>query len=125
MLTKMLNKLFWIKDNYLQSYAVGYGAVPWVTGDIVPLVECGGDLNAPFGTISSPNYPNLYPHSRICRWRITVPQGRRVTLTINDLRLEDHGTCLFDFVEVRQCVCFRGAKVGSCKMAQWSLCTLF
>jgi len=79
-------------------------AVQWVTGDIVSLVECGGDLNAPFGTISSPNYPNLYPHSRICRWRITVPQGRRVTLTINDLRLEDHGACLFDFVEVRQCV---------------------
>jgi len=92
-------------------------AVQWVTGDIVSLVECGGDLNAPFGTISSPNYPNLYPHSRICRWRITVPQGRRVTLTINDLRLEDHGACLFDFVEVRQCVCFRGAKVvGSCKI---------
>ncbi|XP_026057290.1 cubilin-like [Carassius auratus] len=62
--------------------------------------ECGGDLNAPFGTISSPNYPNLYPHSRVCRWRITVPHGRRVTLTINDLRLEEHGTCMFDYVEV-------------------------
>ncbi|XP_016093659.1 cubilin [Sinocyclocheilus grahami] len=62
--------------------------------------ECGGDLNAPFGTISSPNYPNLYPHSRVCRWRITVPPGRRVTLTINDLRLEEHGTCMFDYVEV-------------------------
>ncbi|KTF87440.1 hypothetical protein cypCar_00025640 [Cyprinus carpio] len=62
--------------------------------------ECGGDLNAPFGTISSPNYPNLYPHSRVCRWRITVPSGRRVTLTINDLRLEEHGTCMFDYVEV-------------------------
>ncbi|KAF4095682.1 cubilin isoform X1 [Onychostoma macrolepis] len=62
--------------------------------------ECGGDLNAPFGTISSPNYPNLYPHSRVCRWRITVPPGRRVTLTINDLRLEEHGTCVFDYVEV-------------------------
>ncbi|XP_065114614.1 cubilin [Paramisgurnus dabryanus] len=63
--------------------------------------ECGGDLNAPFGTISSPNYPNLYPHSRVCHWRISVPPGRRVTLTINDLRLEDHDTCLFDYVEVR------------------------
>ncbi|KAG9276492.1 cubilin [Astyanax mexicanus] len=62
--------------------------------------ECGGDLNAASGTISSPNYPNLYPHNRVCRWRITVPQGRRVTLTINDLRLEDHGSCSFDYVEV-------------------------
>ncbi|KAI1888819.1 hypothetical protein AGOR_G00172680 [Albula goreensis] len=62
--------------------------------------ECGGDLNAAFGTISSPNYPNLYPHSRVCHWRITVPPGRRVTLTINDLRLEDHSTCYFDYVDV-------------------------
>ncbi|KAI4871253.1 hypothetical protein NFI96_019773 [Prochilodus magdalenae] len=62
--------------------------------------ECGGDLNTATGTISSPNYPNLYPHNRVCRWSITVPQGRRVTLTFNDLRLEDHGNCLFDYVEV-------------------------
>ncbi|XP_017555843.2 cubilin [Pygocentrus nattereri] len=63
--------------------------------------ECGGDLNAASGTISSPNYPNLYPHNRVCHWRITVPQGRRVTLTFNDLRLEEHGSCAFDYVEVR------------------------
>ncbi|XP_030624670.1 LOW QUALITY PROTEIN: cubilin [Chanos chanos] len=62
--------------------------------------ECGGDLSAPSGTISSPNYPNLYPHNRLCRWHITVPQGRRVTLTINDMRLEDHGNCFYDYVEV-------------------------
>ncbi|KAJ8376962.1 hypothetical protein SKAU_G00075420 [Synaphobranchus kaupii] len=45
--------------------------------------ECGGDLNAAFGTIS-----------------ITVPHGRRVTLTINDLRLQDHGYCYYDYVDV-------------------------
>uniref|UniRef100_A0A672HTS6 Cubilin (intrinsic factor-cobalamin receptor) n=1 Tax=Salarias fasciatus TaxID=181472 RepID=A0A672HTS6_SALFA len=62
---------------------------------------CGGQLNAPSGTISSPNYPNLYPHSRVCRWELVVPSGRRVTLTIQDLRLEDSGTnCVFDYVDV-------------------------
>lgn len=61
---------------------------------------CGGELNAPSGTISSPNYPNLYPHSRVCRWEIVVPAGRRVTLTINDLRLEDTAACSFDYVEI-------------------------
>ncbi|XP_041670250.1 cubilin [Cheilinus undulatus] len=62
---------------------------------------CGGELNAPFGTISSPNYPNLYPHSRLCRWYIIVTPGRRVTLTINDLRLEDSGSsCVYDYVEI-------------------------
>ncbi|XP_059901037.1 cubilin [Gadus macrocephalus] len=62
---------------------------------------CGGELNAPSGTISSPNYPNLYPHSRVCRWLVVVPRGRRVTLTINDMRLEGSETsCYFDYVEV-------------------------
>ncbi|TNN61134.1 Cubilin [Liparis tanakae] len=62
---------------------------------------CGGELSAPSGTISSPNYPNLYPHSRVCRWELAVASGRRVTLTINDLRLEGSGTsCSFDYVEV-------------------------
>uniref|UniRef100_A0A3Q4HHJ3 Cubilin (intrinsic factor-cobalamin receptor) n=1 Tax=Neolamprologus brichardi TaxID=32507 RepID=A0A3Q4HHJ3_NEOBR len=63
--------------------------------------ECGGELNAPSGTISSPNYPNLYPHSRVCRWELVVSPGRRVTLTINDLRLEGSDTyCVFDYVDV-------------------------
>ncbi|XP_076146859.1 cubilin [Alosa pseudoharengus] len=64
--------------------------------------ECGGDLNLPSGTISSPNYPNLYPHSRTCRWEITAPHGRRVTLTITDLRLEGEGSssCNYDYVDV-------------------------
>lgn len=62
---------------------------------------CGGELNAPSGTISSPNYPNLYPHSRVCRWELRVQAGRRLTLTINDLRLEGSGTtCAFDYVDV-------------------------
>lgn len=29
--------LFWIKEVYLQSFAVGYGAVPWVTGNKMTL----------------------------------------------------------------------------------------
>uniref|UniRef100_A0A3B5AXX3 Cubilin n=1 Tax=Stegastes partitus TaxID=144197 RepID=A0A3B5AXX3_9TELE len=63
---------------------------------------CGGELNAPSGTISSPNYPNLYPHSRVCRWELVVAAGRRVTLTIDDLRLEDSdASCAYDYVDVR------------------------
>ncbi|XP_069067650.1 cubilin [Pleurodeles waltl] len=62
--------------------------------------ECGGDLNGETGTISSPNYPNLYPHNRVCEWRVTVPVGRRVTLTINDMRIQDEQSCNHDYVEV-------------------------
>ncbi|CAB1340813.1 unnamed protein product [Coregonus sp. 'balchen'] len=81
---------------------------PMDTGDSFAYVKfisdsmCGGELNAPSGTISSPNYPNLYPHSRTCRWEITVVPGRRVTLTINDLRLEgtSSSSCYADYVDV-------------------------
>ncbi|KAG8443219.1 hypothetical protein GDO86_011865 [Hymenochirus boettgeri] len=62
--------------------------------------ECGGDYSAPIGTIQSPNYPNLYPHNRVCEWRITVPSGKRVTLIINDFRLQDQQNCDYDYVTV-------------------------
>ncbi|OWK59671.1 Cubilin, partial [Lonchura striata] len=62
--------------------------------------ECGGDLTAPVGTFTSPNYPNLYPHNRVCEWRITVEVGRRVTLTFNDMKTEEHWSCLSDYVAV-------------------------
>ncbi|KAG7219563.1 hypothetical protein INR49_018990 [Caranx melampygus] len=74
---------------------------------------CGGELNAPSGTISSPNYPNLYPHSRVCRWSLVVPPGRRVTLTINDLRLEGSGTsCLFDYIDVLNGLAVNAPRLG-------------
>uniref|UniRef100_UPI00398F64EE cubilin n=1 Tax=Pristiophorus japonicus TaxID=55135 RepID=UPI00398F64EE len=62
--------------------------------------ECGGELTADTGTISSPNYPNHYPDSRECQWRITVQVGRRVTLTFNDLRLKAHQHCNYDYVAI-------------------------
>ncbi|XP_062900253.1 cubilin isoform X2 [Mobula hypostoma] len=63
-------------------------------------IECGGEITAETGTISSPNYPHFYPHSRKCQWRITVQVGRRVTLTFNDLRLEMHHNCNNDYVGI-------------------------
>lgn len=62
--------------------------------------ECGGDFTAPVGTFTSPNYPNLYPHNRVCEWRITVEEGRRVTLTFNDMKTEEHWRCSSDYVAV-------------------------
>ncbi|NP_001072.2 cubilin precursor [Homo sapiens] len=55
--------------------------------------ECGGDLQGSIGTFTSPNYPNPNPHGRICEWRITAPEGRRITLMFNNLRLATHPSC--------------------------------
>ncbi|XP_068094350.1 cubilin [Hyperolius riggenbachi] len=62
--------------------------------------ECGGHLDGVLGTLKSPNYPNLYPHDRVCEWRITVPEGKRVTLTINDFQLQEQQSCDYDYVAV-------------------------
>ncbi|KAJ8306835.1 hypothetical protein KUTeg_014919 [Tegillarca granosa] len=61
---------------------------------------CGGDLTTDSGTLNSPNYPGQYAHSRQCTWKIKVQPGRRVTLNFNDLDIESHSRCLFDFVAV-------------------------
>ncbi|KAM5235406.1 cubilin [Ctenodactylus gundi] len=62
--------------------------------------ECGGDLQGPAGTFTSPMYPNPNPHSRICEWRITVQEGRQITLTFSDLRLESHASCDTEHVTI-------------------------
>lgn len=63
-------------------------------------VECGGELTTPSGAIQSPNYPGYYAHSRLCTWKITVPQGRRITLNFDDFNIESQSLCAFDYVEV-------------------------
>ena len=63
-------------------------------------LECGGDLVNPTGVIMSPNYPGLYPHTRTCAWKIKVQDGRRVTLTFEDFKLEEGASCFFDHVAV-------------------------
>uniref|UniRef100_A0A452U8T7 Cubilin n=1 Tax=Ursus maritimus TaxID=29073 RepID=A0A452U8T7_URSMA len=62
--------------------------------------ECGGDLQGPTGTFTSPNYPNPNLHGRVCEWRITVQEGRRITLTFNNLSLEAHPSCSSERVTI-------------------------
>ena len=51
--------------------------------------------------IESPNYPDAYPHSRACEWRITVPNGRQVLLNVTDFSIETHTDCAYDYLEIR------------------------
>ncbi|GFS04728.1 cubilin [Elysia marginata] len=66
--------------------------------------ECGGDRSTSSGSFSSPNYPHLYAHKRVCTWDITVAVGRKIKLTFNDnfyLDEFENDNCKHDFVEVR------------------------
>ncbi|XP_054027363.1 cubilin [Dryobates pubescens] len=75
--------------------------------------ECGGDLTGPVGTFTSPNYPNHYPHNRVCEWRIAVGGGRRVALTFHDLQTEEHWRCSADYVAV-----YNGLRQNSPRLAK-------
>ncbi|MGH0159306.1 UNVERIFIED_CONTAM: hypothetical protein FKN15_040677, partial [Acipenser sinensis] len=123
------NQLFlrFISDgsNEGQGFKLTYEALSLSCGGNIYMSD-----SDPSGYITSPNYPNNYPQnvdcswtitvpngeavqldfegefyieptaSRVCEWRITVSEGRRVTLTINDMRLEEHQNCNYDYVAV-------------------------
>ncbi|KAF7705906.1 hypothetical protein HF521_019160 [Silurus meridionalis] len=46
-----------------------------------PPFLCGGNATGSSGLIGSQGYPGVYPANTKCVWRITVPQGKVVSLT--------------------------------------------
>ncbi|KAL8165122.1 UNVERIFIED_CONTAM: hypothetical protein K2H54_029833 [Gekko kuhli] len=62
--------------------------------------ECGGELRGTAGTFTSPNYRNPSLHKLKCEWRIVVPLGRRVTLTISEMTFGLSQNCSSDYVAV-------------------------
>ncbi len=62
---------------------------------------CGSDEQADTGVITSPGFPENYPHSRQCEWRITVGSGRQVLLNVTSFGLESDSNCAYDFLEIR------------------------
>ncbi|GFS04737.1 cubilin, partial [Elysia marginata] len=60
---------------------------------------CGGDMSSPSGGFTSPNYPGEYYHNVDCIWTITVSRGSSVTLSFETFELQQHKSCMFDFVE--------------------------
>ncbi|XP_063696850.1 cubilin homolog [Culicoides brevitarsis] len=61
---------------------------------------CGGILTKPRGTLTTPNYPNAYPHDVECVWDIQVDFGKTVELTITDLDIENSNDCKFDGLKI-------------------------
>uniref|UniRef100_A0A673N5V6 Procollagen C-endopeptidase enhancer 2a n=1 Tax=Sinocyclocheilus rhinocerous TaxID=307959 RepID=A0A673N5V6_9TELE len=61
---------------------------------------CGGNFTGDTGLIGSQGYPGVYPPNNKCVWRITVPQGRVVSLLFRALDLESDSLCRYDFVDV-------------------------
>lgn len=62
---------------------------------------CGGAITDDSGVIISPNYPNDYNHNADCIWTIQVPDTEVILFTITNLEIEVHGSCVYDYVELR------------------------
>ncbi|XP_045532210.1 tolloid-like protein 1 [Pieris brassicae] len=63
---------------------------------------CGGDVDVnSSGHLESPNYPDDYQPNKLCVWRLTVPEEYQVALRFHSFEVENHDTCNYDKVKVR------------------------
>lgn len=63
---------------------------------------CGGDFYVDEeGHLESPNYPEEYHPNKECIWRITVPENYQVALKFQSFDVENHDSCVYDYVEIR------------------------
>ena len=50
-------------------------------------------------TIISPNHPNNYENSKVCR--ITLQTNQRVRIRFEAFNIESHSSCAYDYLEIR------------------------
>nr|XP_019553875.2 tolloid-like protein 1 [Aedes albopictus]XP_029726403.1 tolloid-like protein 1 [Aedes albopictus] len=64
---------------------------------------CGGEihLDSSGGRLESPNYPADYLPNKECVWKITVPQDYQVAIKFQSFEVENHDSCAYDYVEIR------------------------
>ena len=67
-------------------------------------IDCGDPDVTEEGTITSPNYPGKFPKNVVCWWIIKAPKGKRVRVTITDMKMlyrYKNGICLWDWLAIR------------------------
>ncbi|XP_073336034.1 procollagen C-endopeptidase enhancer a [Pagrus major] len=65
-----------------------------------PVFYCGGDLVADSGFVGSEGFPSFYKPNSKCTWRITVPEGKVITLSFRIFDLEADSQCRYDYLDV-------------------------
>uniref|UniRef100_A0A8C5P7B9 Discoidin, CUB and LCCL domain-containing protein 2 n=1 Tax=Leptobrachium leishanense TaxID=445787 RepID=A0A8C5P7B9_9ANUR len=62
---------------------------------------CGYTLFGPeSGTFTSKNYPQTYPNSTVCEWKIQVRPGERIQLKFGDFDIEDSDNCHSSYLRI-------------------------
>ncbi|XP_067928524.1 bone morphogenetic protein 1-like [Watersipora subatra] len=62
---------------------------------------CGGLIEKEQGFLSSPNYPDDYRPNKDCIWKIQVPESFTVAVEFQSFEIENHDSCVYDFLEFR------------------------
>ena len=63
---------------------------------------CGGEFYEPSGIIQSPFYPNPYPPSKTCIYKIIQPVGKSIAFTLQFMDIESLGenNCEYDRLDI-------------------------
>nr|XP_054758499.1 extracellular serine proteinase-like [Lytechinus pictus] len=61
---------------------------------------CGSTISSATSLLTSPNYPDTYGNNADCSFTIHAPVGQTITLSFDDIDIEDHVSCSADAVEV-------------------------
>lgn len=62
--------------------------------------DCKYEISIPYGTISSPNYPDYYPAKKDCVWHFTTTPGHRIMISFQKFELEPHQECSYDHLDI-------------------------
>ena len=63
---------------------------------------CGGELSVEdVSLLHSPNYPDDYTPNKECTWVIKTKPNYQIALKFLSFELENHESCVYDYVEVR------------------------
>ncbi|XP_023314262.1 cubilin homolog isoform X1 [Trichogramma pretiosum] len=94
-ITSMTNQMYikFVSDTSLQDKGFEIHWHSATTG-------CGGRLTTSSGAVMSPNYPQNYYHQTTCTWTIRVAAGSVIQIVFIDFDLEDHVSCIFDYLEL-------------------------
>lgn len=61
---------------------------------------CGGQITGINGSFTSPNYPGNYTERHSCRWTITAPARRVITVSFAAINILGSPDCNRAYVEV-------------------------
>lgn len=62
--------------------------------------DCKNEITIPYGTISSPNYPDYYPARKDCVWHFSTTPGHRIRIAFQKFELEPHQECSYDHLDI-------------------------